>query len=180
MRAALARAASVLQWGNYRLVTALWCSTILLCGTPDDRNTKAQIVKPGEIKARIGKRLSTSRNVEVLLRTKEVVAGAGVIVGPDSLELFSDIAKQRSIRVIDVRLIDELHFARRSRADRTLGGVLGALGGLVLGGLLAFGLGSAGYDEAALAALVVTPAAGAVAGVKLAGREGWERVVIRE
>lgn len=178
MRARI-RTAGVFRSGNWRPVIALWCSAIP-CAAPDDRISKAQTIKAAQIEARIGKRLERSRNIEVRLRPGNVVAGAGVIGNAGSLELFADAAKKQRITLVDVRSIDEVQFTTRSRADRTVGGVLGGLGDAVLGGLLAFSLGSGGHDQATLAALIVTPAVGAIAGVKLSGQERWERVVIRE
>ena len=163
-----------------RTLTVLLCAVPLIHGSPNGDSDRAIIIQASEFAPRIGKRLERSRNVEVHLRTGEILAGTGVRVKSDSIELFSDRGKQRSIGTIEVRAVDWLQYTGRSRADSIRGGLLGGLGGCLLGGLLAFSLGSGGYDEAAVAVLAAAPAAGAYVGARLSGREGWKKVVIRD
>jgi hypothetical protein len=163
-----------------RMTTILVLSlTLLLAPAAGGKTRHKRIIDEEDLEQRAGAHIERSPIVEVHLVTGEIASGAGASVTRSAIELFGDAAKTRSTRLIPIHDIHWIHYLRRYPSDSIVGGVLGAIGGLLIGGTAGYALGSAGHDRAAAVALGTAPLAGAALGVLRSKEKHWEKITVR-
>lgn len=165
----------------FRAGISLLLSAVLVCGQTGAANTTAVDVR--DFRPKMEAILRGSQEIRLQRRNSVTVPGRFIEFEGDSIIIEARGGKPEQVRLDEVLAVS-YGVKKRSRWRRMAGGIGGMVGGFLvvapLAYLIAYDASSAAGGIAALAVLVGCPAAGAVAGAKLAeGRTRWKTVVLR-
>jgi hypothetical protein len=151
--------------------------------SPVSSRPKLLSVDSNRIATELGAALTKASRIELALADGSIFSGRVQMVTDENIAI--DVSEGpmprglRSIRTGELSVI-RIQNARASKRKRVLGAVLGGLGGLMLGGPLAFNIGADGHEAAGVTVFFAMPIAGAWAGTKIAGRSrGWTTVLVK-